>query len=198
MVKRTLAVAFTLLFFASEAVAQVCVGDCDGDGVVRIDELSLGVRMALGQEGIERCPGLDRDNGRVCIDDLIVAVYHALAGCPLPPGQYRYSLVGTANGQPAEGQLLIRFASTGLNLIVYEIISFAFADLSGTGTAELFTLSGTFTVNVNTRTPEQAEVRLRGTARLAGGLTRSEPWPVFGEFNLTGNGYTLTFSATPR
>lgn len=60
-----------------------CGGDCSGDGRVTIDELTAGITMALGSHPVSRCPQCDADaNGTVEIPELILAVDHALSGCP--------------------------------------------------------------------------------------------------------------------
>ncbi len=60
-----------------------CAGDCNGDGVVGIDELIRGVNMALGNIATVECPAFDgNEDGNVKIDELIAAVNNALAGCP--------------------------------------------------------------------------------------------------------------------
>lgn len=59
-----------------------CVGDCNGDGRITVDELVRGVNIALGNAGAGDCHGLDRQGqGRVAIDDLVAAVAGALRGC---------------------------------------------------------------------------------------------------------------------
>ena len=59
-----------------------CIGDCDASGVVTVDELVTGVRIALGQSGVETCGRLDTDaNGSVGINELVAAVGAALNGC---------------------------------------------------------------------------------------------------------------------
>ncbi|MBI3782678.1 MAG: trypsin-like serine protease [Deltaproteobacteria bacterium] len=61
----------------------VCVGDCNGDGSVTIDELVLGVSIALESRAISVCPIFDADsNGSVTVDELITAVNYALTSCP--------------------------------------------------------------------------------------------------------------------
>jgi hypothetical protein len=63
------------------ADAQRCVGDCDGDREVTIDELIAGINDALGGE--EACLTFDwDDDGHVTVDELIIAVNEALDGCP--------------------------------------------------------------------------------------------------------------------
>ena len=62
--------------------AVTCTGDCDDSGDVTIDELVLGVRMALGGVA-SRCPALDANlSSAVEINELVDAVGHALHGCP--------------------------------------------------------------------------------------------------------------------
>ena len=62
--------------------AAGCPGDCDGDGVVTIAELVLGVRIALGELDASDCPSLEiTGNGAVSIDELMQALRAALFGC---------------------------------------------------------------------------------------------------------------------
>ncbi len=64
-----------------------CVGDCDGAGVVAINELISGVNIALGSDPVSNCPAFDcRGNQMVTINCLIIAVNNALNGCPVEPG----------------------------------------------------------------------------------------------------------------
>jgi glucose/arabinose dehydrogenase len=68
------------------APAAACTGDCNADGVVTIDELINGVRIAIGNTGIDRCRACDRDgDGTVSIDELVTAVQANLVGCPATP-----------------------------------------------------------------------------------------------------------------
>lgn len=61
-------------------IAPACVGDCNTDGSVTIDEILTGISMALGTVGSTKCPGIGR-NGIVEVNELIVAVRMALEGC---------------------------------------------------------------------------------------------------------------------
>jgi hypothetical protein len=66
------------------AVAAACAGDCDGGGAVTINELLMGVNMALGSVPVSGCPSFDRNrDGVVTIDELLDAVRAALVGCPI-------------------------------------------------------------------------------------------------------------------
>ena len=61
-----------------EAAAQVCVGDCNGNRVVAINELVTGVNIALNSQSVDVCPAVDRNNSRtVSVDELVVAVKRA-------------------------------------------------------------------------------------------------------------------------
>lgn len=58
-----------------------CTGDCNGDGQVSVDELLLGVGIALGSEVTMACPAFEAEGSGVTIADLIAAVDDALSGC---------------------------------------------------------------------------------------------------------------------
>lgn len=60
-----------------------CPGDCNGNGQVSINELIIGVNIALGNAPIADCPAFDANgSGDVGINELIQAVLSALNGCP--------------------------------------------------------------------------------------------------------------------
>lgn len=62
---------------------QPCVGDCNGDGQVLINELVVGVNIALGNTPVSQCLAFDADRGgTVTINELIQGVNNALNGCP--------------------------------------------------------------------------------------------------------------------
>ena len=67
------------------AVAQTCVGDCNGDGRVDVNELIVGVNIALGAVAITQCASLDDGTGTVTVDRLVLAVTNALNGCGASP-----------------------------------------------------------------------------------------------------------------
>ena len=65
------------------AGAAACVGDCDGDGFVTVNEIITGVNIALGSEPLSACPSYDRNgDGLVTIDELLTAVNFAATSCP--------------------------------------------------------------------------------------------------------------------
>ena len=76
----TCAVLF-LSLFASRAHGLACVGDCDGNGVVAINELLMMVNMALGSADLSQCAADTNGDGRISIDELVSATNAALQGC---------------------------------------------------------------------------------------------------------------------
>ncbi len=66
-----------------EAPAPACVGDCDGDHAVAINELLLGVNIVISAAQVSACPLLDANgDGSVAVNELVQAVNTALRGCP--------------------------------------------------------------------------------------------------------------------
>jgi hypothetical protein len=65
---------------------QVCTGDCDGNGVVAVNEIVAAVNIALGLAAPEMCAAVDVDtDGRVTVNEIVVAVGRALGSCAPPP-----------------------------------------------------------------------------------------------------------------
>ncbi len=64
------------------AVGQACTGDCNGDGMVVINELVLGVNITLGQQPVSACPAFDANrDGSLVINELVAGVSRLLGGC---------------------------------------------------------------------------------------------------------------------
>ncbi len=65
--------------------APRCVGDCNDDGAVAINELIVGVQIALGTFDASTCQAMDANgDGGVAIDELVLAVEASLASAPPP------------------------------------------------------------------------------------------------------------------
>jgi len=63
-----------------------CAGDCNSDGQVAIDEILQLVAAALTDAPLDTCAGADGDhNQQITVDEIVLAVHHALNGCPAPP-----------------------------------------------------------------------------------------------------------------
>src|SRR6516225_9005962 len=59
-----------------------CVGDCNGDGKVTIDELVRAVNIALGEASVDVCDAVDNDrNGMISVDELVRAITKSLSDC---------------------------------------------------------------------------------------------------------------------
>ena len=67
---------------AAPPTPAVCVGHCNADQEVTVDELIIGVNLSLGFFTTDRCPSFDPDDSlTVTINELILAVRHASQGC---------------------------------------------------------------------------------------------------------------------
>lgn len=65
------------------AVLWTEVGDCDGSGVVQINEIIQCVNIALGNADVSTCTAGDQNgDGAIEINEIIMAVNNALNGCP--------------------------------------------------------------------------------------------------------------------
>ena len=69
--------------FTPTPEVMLCTGDCDGVGGVTVDEIIIGVNIALGNALVEACVQFDADGSdSVTVDELVLAVSYALVGCP--------------------------------------------------------------------------------------------------------------------
>lgn len=65
-------------------IPPLCVGDCDGDGRVSVDEILTMVNIALGTFSPAECAAADGNgDGEVTVDEITRALDHALRGCQL-------------------------------------------------------------------------------------------------------------------
>ncbi len=59
-----------------------CVGDCDGNGTVSIEEIMVGINIAMDEATLASCQSLDVNNdGQVTVNELMQAVNAGLHGC---------------------------------------------------------------------------------------------------------------------
>lgn len=67
---------------AGGPISVPCEGDCDGDGMIGINELIKGVNIALGNAELDECRAMDSNgDSAVTVSELIKAVRNALDGC---------------------------------------------------------------------------------------------------------------------
>lgn len=59
-----------------------CVGDCDGDGHVTVDELLRVLMIALGASSVDNCPHGLPGEPIIDVDDLVTIINNMLNGCP--------------------------------------------------------------------------------------------------------------------
>ena len=68
--------------FMAQAGTNPCLGDCNGDRALTVEEIVKMVNVALGVEELSGCPSADRDgDGNVTIDEILIALNMALLGC---------------------------------------------------------------------------------------------------------------------
>ena len=76
------------LLVGSQAMGQQlpCVGDCNDDGAVAVNELITGVNINLGNRPAADCTAFDtNDDGMVAVNELIQGVNANLQGCVSAP-----------------------------------------------------------------------------------------------------------------
>ncbi len=90
------------------AASAACVGDCDGNGLVTVDELLRGARMVLGTLPNNACPAMGNGGARVTVAEVVAAVDALLDGCPatptvpLPTNSPTPAVPATATASPSE------------------------------------------------------------------------------------------------
>jgi hypothetical protein len=115
---RRIQVGTTLLVFGSILGTPAsrsdagCVGDCDGNGQVIVNELVIMVNIALGSAPPASCTAGDADgSGTITVNEIIAAVNNALGTCPLPPvtpTPTEVLITPTPTSAPTPGTLGIR------------------------------------------------------------------------------------------
>jgi hypothetical protein len=130
---------------------MACVGDCNGDGWVAVNEMVLGVNIALALRPLEMCREFDRSGSQaVEIDELIAAIGFALVRCPGPaatptptepagpactPSEPVTKTPQASACVPEPGKFVDCFPSSGLDIADYERgeNGAAVADVDGDG-----------------------------------------------------------------
>ena len=141
-----------------------CVGDCNGDGRVTVDEILTMAKIALGSAPCSAC---DAATCPMTIDQIIKAVNNALKGCltpiPTPTATPSSTLIPTptatptpvnltgiwsgtwtSNGEGGSGNVTLTFTQTGSRLSGQGIITgstSASGTLSGSLSGNIFTAS---------------------------------------------------------
>jgi hypothetical protein len=142
------------------AVAQIsCVGDCDGNNHVVVNELVVGVRIALAATTVDDCladdPNLDRD---VAVNELVSAVRNLLDGCPGGPTPSVSGTAGTPGTPTATG------SATPTGPTATPTAASTATATFDDGTPRTPTVTPTFFVNTPPGTPDEKLPRLVGAA----------------------------------
>lgn len=69
---------------STSPAAASCPGDCNADAIVTVDEIILGLGIALGETDVGACAAFDQEpvDNDVAVNEIIMAVTCALEGCP--------------------------------------------------------------------------------------------------------------------
>lgn len=136
------------------AAAQVCVGDCDENNLVRVNELIIGVNIALDRAALSTCESFDPNNSNsVEVNELVQGVNNALDGCPdLPASPTPSNTSGPTNTPPSPA--------------------------TATATATLTVTVGTVTPTVDEATPTPTLIVTVGTATATGTVDEATPTPT--------------------
>jgi plastocyanin len=170
--RRQLAIfVLALLVLRAAPACGQCFGDCDVSGAVAVNELVLGVNIALDRATLQGCVSLDSDDsGAVAVNELVAAVNNALRGCGFAArytatvdlddeGTGEIELFAASSGD-AEGTLLIRQPDEGQG-----------QGVSPVGISGRFDLAtGSFLVSGSFPGP-QGPITVRLSGQLGGGFT---------------------------
>ena len=93
-----------LLSATIRALTVECVGDCNADGSVRIEDLLTATAVVLGARPISACPGLVQQSGELSAANVVSAINDALNGCVVK--HVDYVIGGSYNQMNEAGGLL--------------------------------------------------------------------------------------------
>jgi hypothetical protein len=66
----------------TEVPGRLCVGDCNNDQSITIDDILTLVNMALGNANVSTCLAGDANHdNQITVDEILTAVNNALNGC---------------------------------------------------------------------------------------------------------------------
>jgi len=102
MLRRLPLVLVLLAFSPRSGIAQTCLGDCNENGVVAVNELIIGVRIALGEAELSSCAAFDNGSSVVTVNVLIAAVRNAVNGCGAPTPTNTVAQAATPTAAAAE------------------------------------------------------------------------------------------------
>ena len=182
------------------AAAATCVGDCNRDGMVSVDELTTGVNIALGAETLDQCPAFDcNGNGIVSIGCIVHAVNADLGGCvPAVPSPSLEGPITGGSGNPFIAATVFDLAEVGYSQAEYFIggTATAYANAGPLTEDGRWTVAPAATAAYKTRLlvyrPLERE-KFNGTVvvewlNVSGGLDTAPDW-ITGHTELIRDGY---------
>lgn len=104
-----------------------CLGDCNADGAVTVDEVLTGVNIALGTRPLDDCGSFDADDSAtVTVDELIAGLNAALVGCvpdeptPTPSATTTPTRTATPTRPPSLGPVITVFGITNMDAVAMQ------------------------------------------------------------------------------
>jgi alpha-D-xyloside xylohydrolase len=109
---------------------ESCPGDCQGDGVVTVDEIVVGVSIGLGSSAIEACTAADGNvDGSVTVDEILRAIQAALSGCSSVRQAVTLGETGTLRFDAGTPDLVLRWDGTRVLRILLEEVRLGAVDV---------------------------------------------------------------------
>src|SRR5262249_23721965 len=104
MIKTTL-LATLIVFYAALPAPGLCPSDCNGDGIVKVDEVVRLVGVALDKSALKVCPpGDSNGDGVVRVNELVQGVTSLLDACPATLTIHRAPAVTDPAGPLEDGR----------------------------------------------------------------------------------------------
>lgn len=99
------------------ATPSSCVGDCNGDGMVRINEIITGLNIALGNAPLSVCPASDcpQPLPGIFVNCAVEAVDNALNGCSVAPTRTPIGAI-TYRLEPYRGSWITEYLPQGVSV----------------------------------------------------------------------------------
>jgi hypothetical protein len=95
--------AFAALVGFAPVASQACVGDCNSDNEVTVNEILVMVNIALGTAQLSACTRGDGNGDQeITVDEIVSAVNNALGSCPVSEGHCGDGTTQTAQGEECD------------------------------------------------------------------------------------------------
>jgi len=189
-----------VLSWTLAAPSAACPGDCDGNGIVRVDELIRGVDIALDLLPLSACPAFDcKDAHATVLDCVVQGVAASINGCPRTPTPSATSTSPPATPTPTATEATPSPTSTPISLpeapvaLILQNQPSALLSISGTSASDVYTVgadqgTGPEVLHYDGQSWHQLETGTSGT------LWWISVTPIDGSFYMAGeNGVVLRY-----